>query len=143
MPRTIFRATPFLLLVNTFCFAAEPVTCPATIATRQELKAPVFGWTATQGSASGDLAGITFYDGTPAEGASLVYDKITRGKAEQTATWTFAPRTGRQIWIGCSYSGTSIQLTKSLPASVTTCSVVYDPNQQIAGLPSIKRIACK
>jgi hypothetical protein len=89
------------------------------------------------------LSGITFYDGPPSEKASLVYDRITHGKTEQVATWTFAPQKARPIWLACSYAGTSIELTKALPATITTCAVTYDAQQQITGMPVIKKIACK
>lgn len=90
-----------------------------------------------------NLAGITFYDGPPAENASLVYDKITRGKGEQTATWSFDPKNERQTWIVCRYAGTAIELARTLPRPTTMCSVVYDTQQAIAGMPVIKKIACK
>ncbi len=89
------------------------------------------------------LAGITFYDGPPAEKASLVYDRMTRGKAEQTATWLLTPAKDRSIWVACSYAGTAVELSKSLPPAIATCSVTYDTQQQIAGLPMIKKIACR
>ncbi len=89
------------------------------------------------------LAGVTFYDGPPAEKASLIYDRMTRSKAEQTATWLFTPQKDRPVWVACSYTGTAIELSRSLPPTTTTCSVTYDTQQQIAGLPVIKKIACR
>jgi hypothetical protein len=141
--RTILSGLIWLLLLGPFCSAAEPINCPQTIAVRQELAAPVAGWTPTLDETPHRLAGITFYDGPPAERASLVYDQITRGKAEQTATWLFTPQKDRQIWLACSYAGTAIDLTRSLPRQATRCSVAYDSQQQIAGLPVIRKITCQ
>lgn len=90
-----------------------------------------------------NLAGITFYDGPPSEKASLVYDKITKAKGEETAIWSFDPNNERQMWIACRYAGTAIELAQTLPRNTTTCSVVYSSQEQIAGLPAIKKIACK
>ena len=90
-----------------------------------------------------NLAGITFYDGPPSEKASLVYDKITKTKGEETAEWTFDPKNERQTWIACSYAGTAVELARTLPPHTAMCSVVYDSREQIAGLPAIKKIACK
>jgi hypothetical protein len=132
-----------ILLFGVFCRAAEPITCPDSVATRQELTAPVAGWTVMHDDTPHYLAGITFYDGPPAEKASLVYDQITRGKGEQTATWRFAPQSDRQTWLACSYAGTAIELTRTLPPDTTACSVIYDTQQQIAGLPVIKKITCR
>ena len=140
------RSLLFLLSIVLFgpsCFAAEPITCPPSITTRQELTSNAAAWTAMKDDTPHNLAGITFYDGRPAEKASLVYDEIKKGKGEQIAAWTFAPQNGRQTWIACSYAGTIIQLTRTLPAQTTTCSVTYDTQQSIAGLPVIKKISCR
>ena len=141
--RRLFFVSIFVALVSTFGSAADAVSCPATISARQQLAAPVAGWTAMEDDSPHNLAGITFYDGSPSEKASLVYDRITHGKTEQVATWTFAPQKDRPIWLACSYAGTSIQLTKALPATITTCVVTYDPQQTIEGMPVMKKIACK
>ena len=129
-------------LLGPVAFAADPPICPAKIDVHQQLAAPAPGWTPIFDGAPHVLAGVTFYDGPPQEKASLVYDSITRSPAKQTATWRLAPSTGRQTWISCSYSGTSVELAKSLPATAT-CEVTYDTRQQIAGLPTIEKIACK
>jgi hypothetical protein len=141
--RTIVPIATLILLCSAFCPAADSITCPETISTRQELTAPVPGWTPMQDDTPHSLSGITFYDGPPAEKASLVYDQITPGKSEQIATWRFAPQTGRRIWLACSYAGTAIQLTKGLPPNISICSVTYDPQQSIAGLPVIRKITCR
>ena len=130
------------LLLGDFSFAAEAV-CPATIDVHQQLTKPVSGWTPMIDDAPHQLAGITFFDGTPQEKASLVYDDMKKAGGKQMASWTFTPGSGRQTWIACNYSGTSVELTKALPASTKSCAVTYDPGQQIAGLPSIERIDCK
>jgi hypothetical protein len=141
--RRFFLVLIFVALVSAFGSAADAVGCPATISARQQLASPLAGWTATEDDTPHNLAGITFYDGPPSEKASLVYDRITHGKTEQVATWTFAPQKDRSIWLACGYAGTSIQLTKALPSTITTCSVTYDPQQTIDGMPVIKKIACK
>ena len=120
--------------------AADSVSCPPSITTRQELTAAPAGWKPMLDDAPHDLAGITFYDGPPAEKASLVYDRMDRGKGVETATWTFAARKDRPIWLTCSYAGTAVQLARSLPSETTTCTVVYDPKEHIAGLPAIKAL---
>lgn len=132
-----------MTLLSCACFAADAVRCPASIATRQELTSSVAGWTAMMDDAPHSLAGITFYDGPPSEKASLVYDKITKAKGDETAVWTFDAKSERQTWIACSYAGTAIELTRTLPPHTTMCSVVYNSQETIAGLPVIKKIMCK
>jgi hypothetical protein len=138
-----FLLSILIVLSGTFCRAAEPITCPETIRTHQELTAPVAGWTAMLDDAPHNLAGITFYDGPPAEKASLVYDRMQRSKGGQTATWSFAPQQQRQTWVACSYSGTAMELSRALPLRIATCAVTYDTQQQIAGLPVIKKVSCR
>lgn len=140
------RCLLFLVLIAVyvpFCRAGDGVDCPPSITTRQELTSVPAGWKPMLDDASHDLAGITFYDGPPAEKASLVYDRIERGKGVETAIWTFAPQKDRPIWVTCSYAGTAVQLARSLPSQTTTCTVVYDSKEHIAGLPAIKKITCR
>jgi hypothetical protein len=117
LPR-LFLVSIFVALVSSFSSAADTVSCPATISARQQLATPVAGWTAMEDDTPHNLAGIIFYDGPPSEKASLVYDRITHGKTEQVATWSFAPQKARPIWLACSYAGTSIDLTKALPTTI-------------------------
>jgi len=142
-PRRLLLVSLLLLQLVSFASAADTVGCPATISARQQLAAPQAGWTATEDDTPHSLAGLTFYDGPPSDKASLVYDRITHGKTEQVATWTFAAQKQRPIWLACSYARTSIQLTKALPTTITTCTVTYDPQQTIDGMPVIKKISCK
>jgi len=141
--RSLLLSLLSLVLLGMLCHAAEPITCPASITTRQDLTAQVAGWTAMKDDTPHNLAGITFYDGPPAEKASLVYDQIKKVKGEQIATWTFDPHNKRQTWLACSYAGTIIELARTLPPQTTTCSVTYDTQESIAGMPLIKKIACK
>ena len=140
------RILPVLVLIafsSSFSHAADTISCPASITTRQELTSSANGWSPLLDDTPHNLAGITFYDGPPAEKASLVYDKITRGKTEQTASWSFDPKNKRQTWIVCSYAGTAIGLARTLPPQTTMCFVIYDTQESIAGLPLIKKITCK
>jgi hypothetical protein len=131
------------LLLCESAMAADATLCPSTIRVRQELVAAVAGWSAMQNDSPVQLAGITFYDGPPAEKASLAYDQITKAGRKQVATWRFATEAGRATWVSCNYSGTTVELTQSLPSKTTSCEVSYDPRQQIAGLPLIEKITCK
>lgn len=126
-----------------FGVAADTTLCPSTIHVRQELAASVAGWTPMQNDVPVQLAGITFYDGPPAEKASLVYDQMTKAGRKQVATWQFAAEAGHPIWVSCNYSGTTVELTRSLPSKTSACEVTYDTQQQIAGLPLIEKTTCK
>jgi len=74
-------------------------------------------------------------------GASLVPDEDTRLGKNRTAKWLLQP--DRPYWFACYYSGTSLALSRSLPAALKECDVTYDPSIEIDGMPEIKSIACK
>jgi hypothetical protein len=124
-------------------FGAEPASCPGTVEVRQELASSVEGWTATLDDTPHRLAGITFYDGPLAERASLVSDRTVKNGSRETSTWRFASNAKRQIFIACAYSATAVVLSKPLPPKTATCSVTYNLQQQIDGLPVIQGIVCK
>jgi hypothetical protein len=143
MPVRLLLISTLTVLCCVVARAADSASCPSTITTKQELASTVSGWAPSLDKTPHDLAGITFYDGPPSENASLVYDRMQRGKGQQTAVWTFAAKKDRPIWLSCIYSGTAIQLSRSLPSEVTTCSVVYDAQEHVAGLPAIKKVECR
>ena len=140
--RITFALSMFLLCAVSFGDAADTVSCPERIVTSQELKSNVAGWTAILDDTPQSLSGITFYDGPPAEKASLVYDQIRHSKGEDVATWTFAKQEDRRTYLVCSYAGTAVELSRALPPQITTCTVNYDTQQHIAGQPVIKRVSC-
>jgi len=117
---------------------AGDLYCPPRIEVAQRLSLLVPGWSAASDKMPHQLAGITFFDGKPEEGASLVPDKRTR----TSATWTFAA-TGRPVWLACSYSGTDIVLRRELPKTIKTCSITYSARDTVAGLPVVEKVDCK
>lgn len=131
------------LSMGAISVASDATLCPPRIDVQQQLETPVSGWTPIFDGTPHQLAGVTLYDGTPQEKASLVYDDIKKTGGKQVASWTFEPNSSRPTWVVCSYSGTNIQLSKALPASTRSCQVTYDPSQQVAGMPSIEKIVCK
>src|SRR5579863_2567452 len=132
-----------LLLFEVVAMAEDPAACPDKIDVHEQLSTPPAGWSLIQDNAPHQLAGITFYDGPPKENASLVYDDIAESAGKQIAQWHFAPASIRPIWIACRYAATAVVLTKALPATVSGCTVTYDPKQQVAGEPVIENISCK
>lgn len=113
-----------VLMSTGYCSAAEPFQCPATL-----------------DGATHRLAMITFYDGPPEEEASLVYDTLKKSAGKEIATWQIRP--GRKTWVVCTYEGTKAVWKRALPSAIKTCSVAYDPQNKVAGLPSIESITCR
>jgi len=142
----IFRvllASILIAFCGTLSRAAENISCPDSITTRQELTSSPSGWSPLLDDTPHNLAGITFYDGPPAEKASLAYDQYKHGRGEDVATWSFAKQEDRRIYVVCSYAGTAVELSRTLPPQVSTCTVTYDPQTHIAGSPAVKKIICR
>ncbi len=122
--------------------AGADVGCPASVSVRQAATAPA-GWAVDYDKKANDLTMVTFFEGPPAELASLVYDEQTSKGGEIRAVWRFPPGS-KGIWMSCAYDGTRAVLSRQLPASVRTCTVRYDKaTASSSGLPSIKGIECR
>jgi hypothetical protein len=123
-------------------FAADSL-CPDAVDVKQTGTAPIAEWSVSYSSTPTRLGMVTFYNGSPKEEASLVYDSWIDAKDASTATWKL-PKDVRGYWIKCSYRGTSMELSKALSSTISSCRVTYDrQSTSSAGLPAIKRIACQ
>ena len=135
-----------IVLLVVAALAAAPssslVDCPSTLAVEQKPVAPPARWGAAADGSPHRLAGITFFDGPPAERASLVYDDEASAEKEWTGIWHFEPNP-RGFWIACAYSGTSIVLSRRLPAEVKVCRVAYEQESREGPVGEIKRIDCR
>jgi hypothetical protein len=130
------------LMAAPFAVAADSL-CPDTVAVKQTGAAPAPEWSVSYSGLPNRLEMVTFYNGPPKDEASLVYDDIVRAKDSSTATWTL-PKDARGYWVKCSYAGTTLELSKALPSTVSSCRVTYDRQaSSAAGLPTIRRIACQ
>ncbi len=130
-------------LLSLSSVASDAISCPATVDVQQRLTSMVDGWTPVIDDSPHKLIGVAFYDGPPQEKASLMYDDIKKTAGKEVATWRFPADSKRQTWMVCSYSGTAIQLSKSLPAKTSTCQITYNRTQQLSGLPVIETLSCK
>src|SRR5271169_3512971 len=54
---------------------APEVRCPTTIGVEERLSSPPSGWTVDRREPGNRLVGVTFFEGPPADEASLVYDE--------------------------------------------------------------------
>jgi hypothetical protein len=117
--------------------------CPPTITADERVPEHPPGWTVTQRKTGHRMVGVTFYDGLPSGGASLVYDETATSGDEWIATWHFTPGS-KTFWIECRYEGTTMQLARPLPPTVTVCRVTYD--KRIVTDPrhdEVRRLACE
>jgi hypothetical protein len=131
-----------MLLAALPAFAGDSL-CPDTVSVKQTGAAPAPEWSVSYSATPSQLEMVTFYSGPPKEEASLVYDDLVRAKDSSTATWKF-PKDPRGYWVKCSYRGTTLELSKALPPTVSSCRATYDRQAASpSGLPTIKRIACQ
>ena len=107
--------------------AAFDTSCPESITTEQQLAAPQAGWQSfardpwgTAGTppvhTRSGFSHIEIYDGPPVELADLVPDN-------ERDTWTFGKNDAakRPLFMACVYDGTTVRLTRQLPAGVSRC----------------------
>lgn len=139
--RTLFVATSSFIVVQA---SAADSLCPETVSTRQAGTAPSPDWSVSYNAAPNQLEMVTFYNGPPKDEASLVYDEFATAKNATTiATWKFE-KDPRGYWVKCSYRGTTLEISKQLPATVSLCRVTYNREAGLpSGLPAIRNIACR
>jgi hypothetical protein len=132
-----------LLIEPGYLHAKDLVQCPAQLQVRQQIGAPVPGWSAAVDKLPNLLAGLTFFDGKPEDNASLAPDKQTRQNGKDVAVWNFGADTNRPVYVACRYAWTTVTLQRELPKEVRSCTITYNPRQTVAGLPVIEKIDCK
>ncbi len=133
-----------LLAIAALAAAPTPslVDCPRTLAVEQKPRETPAGWSAADNGSPHRLDQVTFFDGPPAELASLVYDEEASAEKEWTGIWHFEP-SPRGFWIACAYSGTSIVLSRRLPAEVKVCRVTYEKEGREGAVGEIRKIDCR
>ena len=82
------------------------------------------------------LENVSFYNGHPRNLATL------RIGAECKTSWCRKPGDSTDYWIVCSYSDTSIHLTKRIPKSIKNCDLKTDKNQSFKGHSAISGLHC-
>jgi len=123
--------------------SAADSLCPESVSVKQTGVVPAPEWSMSYSAAPIQLEMVTFYSGPPKDEASLVYDTWTNAKDASTAAWKL-PKDPRGYWIKCSYRGTTVEVAKALPPTMSSCRVTYERQAaSAAGLPVIKRIACQ
>lgn len=118
-------------------------TCPQKIEVEQRVGVIPEGWEAALATTTVSLTSVTFFDGPPAERASLKYDSEDQQKRDRVAFWNLPPNV-RGYWISCGYENTTAVVSRRLPESIRSCAVTYGRRKRgAAGLPEIKNISCR
>ena len=143
MHRLLTGIFAVVALVACRCASAGGTFCPETIKVQQSGTAPAAEWSVSYSKLPVKLETVSFYSGPPKDGAALGYDAMVNTMAESTISWLL-PKNSRAYWIKCSYRGTTLELSKELPRTVTSCLVSYAPESgPVSRQPQIKAVACK
>ena len=145
-----------VLLLLASCSAAQAagngsyaISCPATIETTQNLRSqtPV-GWSEVSNLEAGVassrwknthwLKGVSFSTGHPSALMILAPDNSNESWRGRTfiSYWTFYDAAG--VYVSCSYSGTTVELTQRVPDGFKRCEVRYEKNAN----PQIVGVSC-
>ena len=138
--RTILIAAAGLLLSAEL--ARAQVICPPTVDVDQKASATDAAWTVSYSGLRTELAGVTIFEGPPSEMASLAPDDTRTMRETVVQTWKL-PQSDKRYWIKCSYENTAAELSREMPAAVTSCKVVFERNVHFAdGRSPVKSAEC-
>ena len=143
MKQVIFALIAFACALSPVNLVRAESACPATIVVEQRASAPAPDWTVSYSGYETAVAGVTIFDGPPAQQASLVPDSEKQVADNIIQVWQL-PRSDHGYWLQCNYANTTAQISRRLPASATQCVVVYDHNERLSGgAYVIKSVSCK
>ena len=133
---------PVLAALASIQAAHAEVTCPDQLEVQQRAQAPS-GWAVAYSEIPPRLAGVTLFDGPPANRVSLKYDRRRQTATELILTWALR-ETPRSHYLQCGYERTTAQISIALPPGTRRCDVVFDRTTSYpgGGLP-VKRMVCQ
>ena len=132
MKQTALNLIAFACAIAAPQVACAQATCPPTLAVEQKASAPDPNWTVTFSGYSTAIAGVTIFEGPPAEQASLMPDSEQTTDAMVFQTWKLA-KSDRGYWLQCEYANTTAQISRRLPVNVSRCEVAYERNVRFGG----------
>ena len=135
-----------VLLLLAYCSRSQAagddiyvISCPATIETTQNLRSQTpAGWSQVANLENRDspsrwhnthwLSGASFSTGHPSDLVILAPDNSNESIRGRTFTsyWTFYDTAG--VYVSCSYSGTTVELTQQVPPGYKRCEIRYKKN---------------
>ncbi len=144
MKRITFSVVAFVCATLASHLACADATCPPTLAVEQKASAPSADWTVSSSGYNTALAGVTIFDGPPANQASLLPDDERTSSDTVFQTWKLG-KNDAGYWLECDYANTTAQIYQRLPASVSRCDVTYERNVRFGGEGRrvVKSVRCK
>ncbi len=144
MKRLALNLIAFACAIAAPHLARAQATCPPTLAVEQKTSAPAPAGTGTYSGYDTAIAGVTIFEGPPAEQASLVPDREQTTSDTVIQTWKLA-KSDRGYWLQCEYANTTAQVFRRLPVNVSRCEVTYERNVRFGGEGRrvVKRVNCE
>ncbi|HEY6419284.1 MAG TPA: STY0301 family protein [Candidatus Binataceae bacterium] len=143
MKRITLSLIAFACAIAAPHLACAQATCPPELAVEQKVSAPGSDWTVAYSRDKTAVAGVTIFEGLPAEQASLVPDSEKKTHDTVIQTWKL-PKSDRGYWLQCQYVNTTAQIYRRLPANVMRCDVSYERNVSYGGGGLVvKSVNCK
>ena len=144
MKRITFSVAAIACATLAPILACAEATCPPTLAVEQKASAPSTDWTVSSSGYNTALAGVTIFDGPPANQASLLPDGEQTTSDMVFQTWKLG-KNDAGYWLECDYANTTAQIYERLPASVSRCEVSYERNVRFGGEGRrvVKSVRCK
>ena len=143
MKQVIFALIAFACALSPVNLVRAESACPATIVVEQRASAPAPDWTVSYSGYETAVAGVTIFDGPPAQQASLVPDSEKQVADNIIQVWQL-PKSDHGYWLQCNYANTTSQISRRLPPSVKRCDVVFNPNMRFSGGSNVvKSVNCK
>lgn len=128
-------ALPFLMML---AFTAEPLAatfvCPSFVDEIPAVSSHSGSWLVVAPRGDRPLNHVGIYLGDPVKYGALLPDSAKTSGDAETVTWHLRRSKDDQLWVGCSYAGTSAMLFSKLDGSISKCVASYDL------LPSRKRL---
>ena len=97
MKRITLNLIAFACAIAAPHLACAQTTCPPTLVVGQKTSVPAPDWTVTYSGYNTAIAGVTIFEGPPAEQASLVPDREQTTIDTVIQTWKLA-KSGRGYW---------------------------------------------
>ncbi len=143
MKQVTFALIAFACALAPVNLARAESACPQTIVVEQRASAPAPDWTVSYSGYETAVAGVTIFDGPPAQQASLVPDSEKQVGDNIIQVWQL-PKSDRGYWLQCNYANTTAQISRRMPPSVNRCDVVLNHNVRFSGGGNVvKSVNCK
>lgn len=105
---------------------ADGLYCPSSLEETPSVAEQDAPWVLVASPGHRPLEHAGLYLGDPREKAAQVPDARKRTRGSESVTWILKPRTNEEVWLGCSYTGTTAMLFRKIGEAVRECTIDYD-----------------